>query len=77
MRNLYCVFFMSNMLVLIFNLIFFFCWFFREVDFSISYIKNYNSYFNFDYDSGKGGIVVLGLCGLFNLGNICFMNLVI
>lgn len=72
MRNLYCVFF----IVLIFNLIFL-CWFFREVDFSISYIKNYNSYFNFDYDSGKGGIVVLGLCGLFNLGNICFMNLVI
>lgn len=46
----------------------------READTSTSYTRNYNSYSNSDYDSGKGGTVAPGLCGLANLGNTCFMN---
>lgn len=71
---MHCVFSVSNMLALTSNLISFCCWFSRESDPSISYTKNYNSYSNSDYDSGKGGTVAPGLCGLSNLGNTCFMN---
>lgn len=71
---MHCVFSMSNMLALTSNLIASCCRFSREADTSISYTKNYNSYSNSDYDSGKGGTVAPGLCGLSNLGNTCFMN---
>lgn len=71
---MHCVFSVSNMLALTSNLISSSCWFSREADTSISYTKNYNSYSNSDYDSGKGGTVAPGLCGLSNLGNTCFMN---
>lgn len=71
---MHCVFSLINMLDLTSDLISCRCRFSREADTSISYTRNYNSYSNSDYDSGKGGTVAPGLCGLANLGNTCFMN---
>lgn len=76
MRYMYthCVFSMITLFSLSSDLISCLFRFSREADTSTSYTRNYNSYSNSDYDSGKGGTVAPGLCGLANLGNTCFMN---
>lgn len=51
-----------------------FPWFCSKSEPETNHTRSYNSYSSSDYDSGRGGTVAPGLCGLANLGNTCFMN---